>query len=174
MLFAAFAGLGFKTEHDITLKTGDAYDVVDPYGHRWRFVSQGVSTSDRPDRISEAVGLETFRDGKRMGIISSEKRQYKDSQGNALFEKSTEAGIKSTARLDTYVVLAGVRDRDTAELRVTFNPLVVWVWTGGFLMMIGGLIVMWPQAEKRRAQAGYTAVMPPAAAGATVELPVTV
>ena len=174
MLFAAFAGLGFKTEHDITLKTGDAYDVVDPYGHRWRFVSQGVSTSDRPDRISEAVGLETFRDGKRMGIISSEKRQYKDSQGNALFEKSTEAGIKSTARLDTYVVLAGVRDRDTAELRVTFNPLVVWVWTGGFLMMIGGLIVMWPQAEKRRAQAGYTAVMPPAGAGATVELPVTV
>jgi len=174
MLFAAFAGLGFKTDHDITLKTGDAYDVVDPYGHKWRFVSQGVSTSDRPDRVSEGVALETFRDGKRIGIISSEKRQYKDSQGNALFEKSTEAGIKSTARLDTYVVLAGVRDRDTAEMRVTFNPLVVWVWAGGFVMMIGGLIVMWPQAEKRRAQAGYTAVMPPAGAGAAAELPVTV
>jgi cytochrome c biogenesis factor len=59
------------------------------------------------------------------------------------------------------VVLAGIRDADTAELRITFNPLVVWVWTGGFLMMIGGLVVMWPQAERRR-QAGYAAVMPPA------------
>ena len=43
---------------------------------------------------------------------------------------------------------------DTAELRISFNPLVVWVWAGGFVMMIGGLIVMWPQAERRRAQAG--------------------
>ena len=38
----------------------------------------------------------------------------------------------------------------------------MWVWIGGFLMMIGGLVVMWPQAERRRAQAGYAAVMPPA------------
>ena len=57
-------------------------------------------------------------------------------------------------------MLAGVRDSDTAELRVTFNPLVVWVWIGGFIMMIGGLIVMWPQAERRTPQAGYVAVMP--------------
>jgi hypothetical protein len=27
-------------------------------------------------------------------------------------------------------------------------------------MMIGGLVVMWPQAERRRPQAGYVAVMP--------------
>ena len=59
-------------------------------------------------------------------------------------------------------MLAGVRDADTAEIRVTFNPLVVWVWIGGFIMMIGGLIVMWPQAERRRALPGYAAVMAPA------------
>ena len=70
------------------------------------------------------------------------------------------------------MVLAGVRSSDTAELRITFNPLVVWVWTGGYVMMIGGLIVMWPQAERRRAQAGYVAVMPPVTAG--TEVPATV
>jgi len=69
------------------------------------------------------------------------------------------------------VVLAGVRDKDTAELRVTFNPLVVWVWMGGVLMMIGGLVVMWPQAERRNAQAGYVAVMP-SAASIAAEVPV--
>jgi len=53
-----------------------------------------------------------------------------------------------------------------AELRVTFNPLVVWVWAGGALMAIGGLIVMWPQAERRRrAQAGYVTVLKPAESG---------
>jgi len=172
MLFAAFAGLAFKSENDVTLKTGEAFDVRDPYGHQWRFVSQGVSTSNRPDRDVVAVGLETFRDGKRIGIITGEKRQYLDAQHNTLFEPITVVGIHSTAKLDTYVVLAGVRGNDTAELRVTFNPLVVWVWTGGFVMMIGGLIVMWPQAERRRVQAGYAATI--RSAGTTAEVPVGV
>jgi cytochrome c-type biogenesis protein CcmF len=161
MLFAAFAGLAFKTEHDITLRTGDAYDVKDPYGHQWRFVSQGVSTSSPPGRDVVSVALQTFRDGKPAGFIASEKRTYLDVTGQPLFQPITQVGIRSTAKLDTYVVLAGVRGADMAELRVTFNPLVVWVWTGGFVMMIGGLIVMWPQAERRRPIAGYAAVMAP-------------
>jgi cytochrome c-type biogenesis protein CcmF len=162
MLFAAFAGLAFKSQFDVTLKTGEAFETKDPYGHSWRLVSQGISTSELRDRSVVAVGLEAFRDGKRVGIIESEKRTYYDSQHNQLFQPITGVGIRSTAALDTYLVLAGVRDKDTAELTLTFNPLVVWVWIGGFLMMIGGLIIMWPQAERRRAQAGYSAVMPPA------------
>jgi cytochrome c-type biogenesis protein CcmF len=168
MLFAAFAGMAFKTEHDVTLRAGEAFDTRDPYGHQWRFVSQGVSTSNRPDRDVVAVGLEAFRDGHRVGIITSEKRQYLDSQHNTLFEPITEVGIQSTAKLDTYVVLAGVRGNDIAELRVTFNPLVMWVWAGGFVMMIGGLIVMWPQAERRRVQAGYAATIRSAQAPAEI------
>ena len=172
LLFAAFAGLAFKTDDDVTLKTGEAYQVRDPYGHQWRFVSQGVSTSNRRDRDVIGIALETYRDGKPVGMITSEKRQYLDTQHQPLFSPITAVGIKSTPRLDTYVVLAGVLSSDAAEIRITFNPLVVWVWTGGYLMMIGGLIVMWPQAEKRRAQAGYVAVMPPTKAPAEVAVPV--
>jgi cytochrome c-type biogenesis protein CcmF len=162
MMFAAFAGMAFKGEYDVNLKTSETFEAKDPYGHDWKFVSQGVSTSDRQDRNVIAVGLQAYRDGKPAGIIVSEKRQYFDSQKQPLFNPITEVGIRYSLRQDTYVVLAGVRDRDTAELRITFNPLVVWVWMGGFLMMIGGLIVMWPQAERRQAQAGYVAVMPSA------------
>jgi cytochrome c-type biogenesis protein CcmF len=165
MLFAAFAGMAFKLENDVTLKTGEAFETSDPYGHKWRFVSQGVSTSEPRDAQVIGVGLDAFRDGKRVGIIRSEKRAYHDAQGNPLFQPITEVGIRTTPGQDLYVVLAGVRNSDTAELRISFNPLVVWVWAGGFVMMIGGLIVMWPQAERRRAQAGYVAVMRPAKAG---------
>lgn len=163
MLFAAFAGLAFKADHDVTLKGAEAYEVRDPYGHAWKFVSQGISTSTPRDRDVTGVSLETWRDGRRLGFITSEKRQYKDSQGEPLFNPITEVAIKSTPALDTYVVLAGVRG-DSAELRITFNPLVIWVWTGGYLMMIGGLIVMWPQAERKRPQSGYVTVLQPSAA----------
>ena len=168
MLFAAFAGMAFREEFDVDLKSGQSFETTDPYGHRWKFISQGVSTSDRRDRQVVAVGLEVYRDGVRRGIVSSEKRQYLDAQGQPLFNPITEVGLRTTPAQDLYVVLAGVRDRDTASLEIRFNPLVVWVWIGGYLMMIGGLVVMWPQAEKRRAQAGYVAVMPPSPIAAEV------
>jgi cytochrome c-type biogenesis protein CcmF len=160
VLFAAFAGLAFKKDHDIQLKTGEAKDLVDPLGHRWRFVSQGVSTSETLNRFVTAIGLEVWRDGKPQGILTTEKRQYFDSNKQPQFEPSTEVGIRTSAKMDLYVVLAGVRD-ETAELRISFNPLVVWVWIGGMIMAVGGLIVMWPQAERRRAPSGYVATLEP-------------
>jgi cytochrome c-type biogenesis protein CcmF len=160
ILFCAFAGLAFKKDHDVQLRTGETKELVDPLGHRWKFVSQGVSTSETLNRFVTAVGLEVFRDGVRQGIVTSEKRQHFDSNKQPQFEPSTEVGIRTSAKMDLYVVLAGVRD-DTAELRISFNPLVVWVWIGGMVMAIGGLIVMWPQAERRRA-GGYVSTLAPA------------
>ncbi|HEV7992338.1 MAG TPA: heme lyase CcmF/NrfE family subunit [Gemmatimonadaceae bacterium] len=160
VLFSAFAGLAFKKDHDIQLRAGETKELVDPLGHRWRFVSQGTSTSESLNRFVTAVGLEVWRDGKPQGIVTSEKRQYLDSNKNPLFEPSTEVGIRTSAKMDLYIVLAGVRE-ETAELRISFNPLVVWVWIGGVIMAIGGLIVMWPQAERRRAPSGYVATLEP-------------
>jgi cytochrome c-type biogenesis protein CcmF len=161
VLFCAFAGLAFKKDHDVQLRAGESKELVDPLGHHWRFVSQGVSTSETLNRFVTAVGLEVWRDGKNEGILTSEKRQYFDSNKQPQFEPSTEVGIRPSPKMDLYVVLAGVRD-DNAELRISFNPLVVWVWIGGMIMAFGGLIVMWPQAEKRRAPSGYVATLEPA------------
>jgi cytochrome c-type biogenesis protein CcmF len=161
VLFAAFAGLAFKRDHDVQMQAGESKELVDPLGHRWRFVSQGISTSETLNRVVTAVGLEVWRDGERQGIVTSEKRQYVDKDKNPLFEPSTEVGIRSSAKMDLYIVLAGVRD-ETAELRISFNPLVIWVWIGGMIMALGGLIVMWPQTERRRAPSGYVATLEPA------------
>ncbi|HEX6059402.1 MAG TPA: heme lyase CcmF/NrfE family subunit [Gemmatimonadaceae bacterium] len=171
MMFAAFAGLAFREEFDVSLRPGESFEATDPYGHEWRFVNQGVSYFEALNRQVVAVALDTYRDGKRLGVLSSERRQHVDSRGLPQFEPSTEVGIIETAKQDTYLVLAGVTgdDGEVAEIRITFNPLVVWVWLGGALMAIGGLIVMWPQAERRRAEGGYAAALRPAApAGETV------
>jgi cytochrome c-type biogenesis protein CcmF len=163
VLFCAFAGLAFKREFDVTLKAGQTFDATDPYGHKWRFTSEGLSVFDQLNRHVTAVTLKPTRDGRPMPLIESEKRQHFDSRQNNSFEPSTAVGILDGVQQDVYVVLAGAVDQDTAELRITFNPLVWWVWYGGMIMAIGGLIVMWPQAERRR-ESGYTAVMAPGAA----------
>jgi cytochrome c-type biogenesis protein CcmF len=176
VVFAAFAGLAFKREFDLTLNAGDTKTVTDAWGHQWSFVSQGISRYNVLNREVTAIALDVSRDGKPEGVITSEKRQHVDSRGAPTFEPSTEVGIKGSFKQDVYVVLAGVRTVapatattsplgpnlvDTAEIRVTFNPLVRWVWLGGALMAIGGLVVMWPAADKQRAQSGYAAVLKP-------------
>jgi len=161
-LFVGFAGLAFKKDYDVRLRPGETFTQRDPYGHEWRFTNQGVSRFETLNRKVLAVGLQTSRDGEREGIISSEKRQHVDSRGIPTFEPSTEVGIRTSLRQDVYIVLAGVSEDETAELRISFNPLVVLVWIGGAIMAIGGLIVMWPAAERQRRQSGYAAVLAPA------------
>ncbi len=161
VLFCAFAGLVFKREFDVTLRAGETFSAADPYGHRWQFVSQGVSRFDALNRQVTAVSLKPTRDGKAMPIIESEKRQHVDSRGDPSFEPSTAVGIYSQPSEDVYVVLTGVLPSETAEMRITFNPLVWWVWYGGMIMALGGLIVMWPQADRARSQSGYAAPLAP-------------
>jgi cytochrome c-type biogenesis protein CcmF len=160
-MFAAFAGLAFKKEMDVTVKPGQTVAAKDPWGHQWRFTSTGTSQYKALNRYVTAVSFEADRDGKRVGLVTSEKRQHVDSRDQPTFEPSTEVGIMGSLKQDVYVVLAGVTDAETAEVRITFNPLVEWVWFGGMIMALGGLIVMWPQAERRRPQSGYVAVLAP-------------
>jgi cytochrome c-type biogenesis protein CcmF len=165
ILFAAFAGMAFKKEYDLTLKAGESATVVDPYGTRWTFTSEGLSEFKALNRDVLTLALRPEVDGVRLPLITSEKRQHRDSRGAPTFQPSTEVGILSQQRQDVYVVLAGAIGED-AEVRINFNPLVVWVWNGGLLMAIGGLIVMWPAADRRRRQVGYVAELEPQAVGA--------
>jgi cytochrome c-type biogenesis protein CcmF len=165
VLFAAFAGLAFKQEFDVAISPGETFTATDPYGDEWTFTSSGVSRFEQLNRHVTAVALQATRDGREAKLITTEKRQHVDSRGAPTFEPSTEVGILETWRQDVYIVLAGVTGEERAEIRITFNPLVRWVWLGGVIMLIGGLVVMWPQAERRRAESGYLAPLEPAAAG---------
>lgn len=149
LLLLGFAGLAFRKEYNLVFKSGDARALVDPLGHRWRFVSQGISSYDVLNRQVSAVLLDVSRDGKQAGVITSEKRLYVDSRGAPTFGPATAPGIRSGFAEDVYVVLGRVRQDDAAEIRVTFNPLVRWVWLGGALMGIGGLILMWPTTDRK-------------------------
>jgi cytochrome c-type biogenesis protein CcmF len=189
VLFAAFAGMAFHRDAFVDLRSGETHTMTDPYGATWTFTNQGVSTFEEKNRVVTQIALEATRDGKLLGVIVSSKRQHfscgvrNPSQaivvspkscpavggGQALAEKSfnpsTEVGIIPTLRQDVYVVLSGISPADQlASLHINFNPLVAWVWMGGTLMLIGGMIVMWPGASSgtgRRRQGGYETTLQP-------------
>jgi len=165
MLFAAFAGLAFKSDTEVTLRPGQSVDVKSPYGYTYHITHQGISQYEQLNRFVTAASVDVTRAGKYIGTMKSEKRQHLDSFGNPTFEPSTAVAIHSDLREDLYVVFAGaVNGTEEAVYRITINPLVWWVWYGGLVLAIGGLITLWPTAQgptpvsRRRAEpAGYVA-----------------
>jgi cytochrome c-type biogenesis protein CcmF len=43
-----------------------------------------------------------------------------------------------------------LNDPPAANFRVNVNPLVTWIWVGGAIAVIGGLVAIWPAPEARR------------------------
>src|SRR5881227_3929755 len=158
ILFVAFAGMAFKTETEATLRPGESVSLKSPYGWTYTFTHLGISQYDALNRQVTAATVEVYRNGKRRGILTTEKRQHVDALGRPTFQPSSEVGIISDLREDLYAVLAGVvGGTEQAVFRFTINPLVWWVWYGGMIVALGGVIVMWPGGAPavRRTQAGY-------------------
>src|SRR5882672_6076004 len=167
LLFIAFSGMAFKTETQATLRPGESATLRSPYGHVYTFTHLGVSQYDALNRRVTAALVDVSRDGKPVGRLKTEKRQHVDALGRNTFEPSTEVGIRSGLREDLYVVLGGlVNGTEQAVYRFTINPLVWWVWFGGFVLVLGGLIVLWPGGGPpavQRSQAGYVVKLEPKA-----------
>jgi cytochrome c-type biogenesis protein CcmF len=68
----------------------------------------------------------------------------------AIDQRVTRVAIRSWLDGDLYVVLNGIEGHpgaasSIAHLRILHNPLVIWIWIGGALMLVGGLLTLRPQ-----------------------------
>jgi len=163
LLFVAFAGYAFKVDKEATLLPGESVELASPFGHTYRLTHLGVSQYEYLNRFVSQATVEVEKDGVALGRMSTEKRQHFNSLGEGEFQPSTEVGIRSTLQEDLYIVYAGsVEGTEEAVYRFTVNPLVLWVWIGGIVLVIGGIITMWPGGygptrERRPVQVGYEA-----------------
>ncbi|MBI2980081.1 MAG: heme lyase CcmF/NrfE family subunit, partial [Chloroflexi bacterium] len=58
----------------------------------------------------------------------------------------TEVAIRTTLREDLYVILVGWDENDNSTaFKVLVNPMVDWIWIGGLVFTIGGLMAFWPE-----------------------------
>ena len=168
--FVAFSGMAFRREMEATLKPGESVTLASPFGHTYTLTHVGISQFEALNRIVSAATVSVAKDGRSQGLLTSEKRQHVDSFRRPTFEPSTEVGIRSNLQEDLYITYAGsVGGTEEAVYRFTINPLVWWVWFGGFVLALGGLITMWPGGgaalvSPRRVEPGYQASL--AATGA--------
>ena len=63
---------------------------------------------------------------------------------------NSEVAIRSTLKEDVYVIFAALNEDNSATIKLLVNPLVKWLWIGGFIMGIGTIIAMWPDRREKK------------------------
>ena len=86
--------------------------------------------------------LALYREGEPLAVLLPEHRMYWLEQ-----QPASIPAIYSTLREDLYVILTAIEADGSATLKIHRNPLVNWVWIGGFAFVLGTALVLWPHPE---------------------------
>ena len=136
VLVVGIAGSHFwQQEKIVALKPGEQVTVA---GYTLTYT--GAEQRQLADH-TELVG------SMRMGdqTLEPARATYAGLGGQSL----THAAISSTPIADVYVVLAGLNDDGSAAFQIFVNPLVIWIWAGGAIVILG--VVLGNVGERRRA-----------------------
>jgi cytochrome c-type biogenesis protein CcmF len=144
VIMIGFAGSAFNQDKEQEMAFGDKM-TIGAYTLECRSYTQ----DDNPNYGSEWAVLDVSKGGKLLTTLYPERRFYKASQQTA-----TMVADRSTPKEDLYVVYEG-ENQDTGRpiIKVHLNPLVMWVWVGVWIMIVGTIVALVPNAAAVRVAA---------------------
>jgi len=120
----------FSLQREVAMSVGDSVSLGN-----YQFELMGFEQRDGPNYQAQEAHLRVYHHGKVLTTLLPEARTYSVQQ-MSLPKSAIDAGVFS----DLYVVLGQPLNDTRWTMRIYFKPFVRWIWAGGFLMMLGGLI----------------------------------
>ncbi len=118
---------------DVRMAPGESQHIG---SYEFRF--DGVHRANGPNWKADQGAVTVIRDGSELTVMHPQKRTY--LRGQVQTESAVDAGVTR----DLYVALGEPMDAANVEgawaLRLYYKPFVRWIWAGGVLMMLGGLV----------------------------------
>ena len=145
----------FRTEREATLVPGQSLTVS---GRTVRL--KGVWGREEPQRSVIGATLEVLaKDGTVAGTVEPRMNFYRVSD-----QPVPTPDVRSSLAGDLYVNLMAFESNGAnATVKVIVEPLVPWIWFGGFVIVLGSIIGMF-HSGRRTAPATFTQVSAPASA----------
>jgi len=143
MIYAGIAASqSYGTHIEKRMKIGDTIEISD-YMLRYEKIAAVQATSVKTRIIAQ---LAVEKDGRRIWTARPEKEFYKGQT-----QPVSEVDVRSTLASDLYVILADFSEDDSATIKVYYNPMVSWLWMGGWVIALGTMVCAWPdRLEQRR------------------------
>jgi cytochrome c-type biogenesis protein CcmF len=142
MVCMALAIIGielFQTTTQKSLATGQSITLS---GYTVRFDSLAQFPYVDGRIVTRAV-MSVLKDGKKVGELYPRYDYYPDGQ------PMTIPAVRSTLTDDLYVVLVNWENNSAAQtpFKIYHNPLVMWLWIGSIILIIGTAVAAWPERE---------------------------
>ncbi len=138
LLALGVAGSSFYgIQRDVALAPGEATEIG---GYFVKYI--GSSAVERADRVEARTEVHVFRGDDFLGVYRP-KRDFYPSFNLA----STQAAIRSTPIEDLYIIPGEILDDGRVVFRIFVNPLVMWMWVAGPMLVVGVMVALWPQRE---------------------------
>lgn len=145
-LAVIFIAIGFTGASAFSIDLQRSFSIgekmeVGKYSLEYRGL--GKTTSDLKSTVYAELYVK--KDGKELGVIRPEKVDYTNGS-----QMTTEVAVVSSLQEDLFVVLNGWEENsEKAIMQVKIFPLISWVWFGGYLLILGSLIALWPEKSRR-------------------------
>jgi cytochrome c-type biogenesis protein CcmF len=133
----------FSSQGDLALRTGQTGEVAG-----YQFTNDGGTRSKDDHKMSVGVKLGVSEGGNRFATLEPGVDVFLAQQ-----QRSSEVAVDSSPFRDVYVVLVGLTPDGLARISVFVNPMMMWIWIGGVIMVVGALIAVWPSRRPRGAAA---------------------
>jgi cytochrome c-type biogenesis protein CcmF len=119
-----------SAERDMRMAPGDSVELGG-----YLFVFDGAKHLQGPNFTSDKGTIRVFENGQEVTVLHPEKRLYSVQRS-----MMTEAGIDAGFTRDLYVALGEPLDNGAWAVRVHVKPFVRWIWFGGLITALGGLL----------------------------------
>jgi cytochrome c-type biogenesis protein CcmF len=151
----------FRSETEGTLAKGATMALR---GYTFRL--DDIVGREEPQRAVIQANVSVLRGARVVGRIEPRMNFYPTSQ-----QPVPTPAVRSRPSGDLYVnLMAFAQDGSTATLRVIVEPLVPWIWIGGLIVCVGGLVSMSGARQRVPAVVGAVEWRPAPTAGTPGEL----
>jgi cytochrome c-type biogenesis protein CcmF len=108
----------------------------------YEFTFGGVRQFKGPNFVATQARVDVRKAGQKVVVLTPEVRFY-PVQNNA----QPRSAIHATVWRDVYAVLGRPLDKESWSLRFYVKPFIRWIWGGGVIMMIGGLLAAYARGR---------------------------
>jgi len=129
----------FKTESEKTLRPGQSMTV-----ERYVLTYEGMSRYPTPDKMIAMTTVSLTEGDRYLGTVQAGRTLLR-----SMSQPVAEIAIRSTWREDLYIVPTMLSEDGETTFRVFVNPLVMWIWIGGGVFILGTVIALWPGRSRR-------------------------
>jgi cytochrome c-type biogenesis protein CcmF len=143
MMGVAIVGNGFyQSTTNVTLAVNESVKLA---GYTLTYEGIEQERASNHTQYTTNVALQDSR-GRDLGILHAKRNIYDKNEDMV----TSEVGLKMRAGEDIYVLLNGWEGSgESATFTIYVNPMTVWLWIGGIVLVIGTLIALWPQPVRR-------------------------